>query len=582
MAPYWTQATLALVVLQGLLPLAALYAIKKVVDTVTVGAQGQDPDVMRHLIFWIAFAGGVALLVALCRSLSEIVSEAQAFIVREAMTDLVHKQSVSLDLAHYETASYRDMMYRAQQEAPFRPLAILTSLTQIAQSAVSLMGITALFLTLSIPLTLLLVCCTLPGGLLRFAFSRRMRDLQRRQTANERLSYFYHYFLTAEYSAKELKLFNLGSLFRKRYNDLRALLRGEQMRTIRKRSFADFIGQGIATIVLFVCLGNIALSALRGAITLGAMVMYYQAFQTGLSQLQILMRSVAQLFEHCLFLENFYQFLDLKPAIVAKTPVQIAPIKPVRGIRFHDVHFRYPGRDCDALQGIDLEIVPGQVIALVGANGSGKSTIAKLIPRLYDPSSGKITIDGIDLRDLDPDDWRRRISAVFQDFFQYPLSALDNIRFGDVNRPPEPQAIARAAHAAGADNLIEGLPNKYDTILGNAYSNGHELSGGEWQKVAVARAYFRDSDMVILDEPSSALDPLAEMELFQRFRELIDGKSAMLISHRFSTVQMADYIYVLDHGQILERGTHRDLLKLDGIYARFYNAQASKFQNAAA
>jgi ATP-binding cassette subfamily B protein len=241
------------------------------------------------------------------------------------------------------------------------------------------------------------------------------------------------------------------------------------------------------------------------------------------------------------------------------------------------VCFRYPGCTEYALRDINLEIKAGQVIALVGPNGSGKTTIAKLVPRLYDPTSGRITVDGIDLRHLEPADWQRRVSVVFQDFLQYPLSALDNIWLGDISRKPELAGIREAARASGVDKVVEKLPRGYDTILGNEYTGGHELSGGEWQKIAVARAFFREAALAILDEPTSALDPRAEAELFRKFRTLIEGKSAVLISHRFSTVQMADYIYVLDEGAIIEQGTHQELLRLDGTYAQLYHVQAERF-----
>ena len=577
-APFWTTLSLILVAVQGLLPLAALYLMKMVVDTVAAGVKGQgNSHSVRDLVLWVVLAGCVALLVALCRSLAAIVNEAQSHYVTQEMSDLVHRQSVMLDLSHFENPGYRDMMHRAQEEAPYRPLAILTGMTQIGQAAVSLLGIAGLLITFNVPLTLVLLLCAMPGALLRLFFSRRIRDIRRQQTQSERLSMLYHYYLIMERSAKEVKLFHLGHLFRERYRDLRTRLRAGRLAITRRREYADFLGQGFATVALFGSLGYIALATLRGAIGLGAMVMYYQAFQTGLGQLQVLLRSAADLIEHSLFLENFYQFLDLKPAIVAEAPRQPAPVRPAQGVRFHDVCFRYPGRTEYALRDINLEIKAGQVIALVGPNGSGKTTIAKLVPRLYDPTSGRITVDGIDLRHLEPEDWQRRVSVVFQDFLQYPLSALDNIWLGDISRKPELAGIREAARASGVDELVEKLPRGYDTILGNEYTGGHELSGGEWQKIAVARAFFREAALAILDEPTSALDPRAEAELFRKFRTLIEGKSAVLISHRFSTVQMADYIYVLDEGSVIEQGTHQELLRLDGTYAQLYHVQAERF-----
>lgn len=577
---FWTAAKLVLVVIQGLLPLCALYLMKKVIDTVSAGALGQDPEAMRHLVIWVALMGGVALLIALCRSLGEVVGEAQSYYVTESMTDLVHRQSVRLDLAHYQNSQFHDTIHRAQQEAPFRPLSILNSLTQISQSTVSLIGVAGLLLAFNVPLTLLLAVCAVPAAIFRLIFARRMKELDREQTKGKRLAQFYHLFLTIEQTAKELKTFDLGSSFRERYLDLKRKLRTKSAALLRQRTLVDFLSQTFATIVLFGCLGVIAASALRGEISLGDMVLYYQAFQLGMNQLQGLLRNASSLFEHSLFLEHFFQFLDLKPELVAIEPRCAAPVNSVEGIRFEDVTFHYQGREDKALDQINLAIAPGQVIALVGANGSGKSTIAKLLPRLYDPSSGKITVDGIDLRNMEPEEWRRQVSVVFQDFLKYPLSAMDNIRLGDMANNPDLYAVRAAAKGAGADDLIKGMPHGYDTFLGNAFNGGQELSGGEWQKIAVARAYVRKASLVILDEPSSALDPLAEVELFNRFRALVKGKSAVLISHRFSTVQMADYIYVLDEGCIVEQGTHQELLDTDGMYARFYFAQAEKFQDA--
>ncbi len=575
--PFWTSAKVVLVLIQGLLPLAALYLMKQIVDAVSDGIQGSDAPDTSQLFFWISLAGGVALLIIICNSLSQIVAEAQNFYVTETMSDRIHEQSALLDLAHYENSAYHDTVHRAQAEAPTRPLAILNSMTQVAQSAVSVLGVGGLLLAYNAPLTLTLIVFAVPGALVRLVFARKNRDLQKKQTPGKRLAQFYHIFLTYEMPAKELKLFNLGEVFRQRYLKIKKALRSESVRILRQRTLADVLAQGIATVALFVCLALIARAALIGAITLGAMVMYYQAFQTGLSKLNSLMQSSATLFEHSLFLEYFYQFLNLKPGIVPHEPVQKAPVPIQQGIRLENLSFSYYGRDEKAVSEVNIEIRPGQVIALVGANGSGKSTIAKLLGRLYDPSDGRITVDGIDLRNLKPADWRRNVSAVFQDYLRYPLTVKDNICLGDVERDASMEAIEEAAYASGAEPLIKRLRNGYDTMLGNAFHNGQELSGGEWQKIAVARAYFRRAQLVILDEPTSALDPLAEMELFNRFKQLVEGRSAVLISHRYSTVQMADYIYVLDQGKVIEKGTHAELLEMDAVYAQFYHAQAEKF-----
>jgi len=288
----------------------------------------------------------------------------------------------------------------------------------------------------------------------------------------------------------------------------------------------------------------------------------------------------AGLYEDNLFLSNVYQFLDLKPAVTAPAKPLSCPARPAQGVAFRDVSFAYPGTSRTVLEEVNLAIAPGQVIALVGENGSGKTTLMKLLCRLYDPGSGRVTVDGVDIRQLDPVKWRQQISVILQDYVQYQLPVWENVWLGDAGTTPDRDKIVRAAERSGADAAIRRLPQGYDTPLGRWFEQGHELSIGEWQKVALARAFLRDSHFVVLDEPTSSLDPLAEAELFRHFRQAIQGRSAVLISHRFSTVQMADYIYVLDQGRIVERGTHRELLERNGLYARLYLAQAAPYQGA--
>jgi ATP-binding cassette subfamily B protein len=347
---------------------------------------------------------------------------------------------------------------------------------------------------------------------------------------------------------------------------------------IQRRALTDVVAQVAATCAVFAALGFLTVEAVRGSVTLGSLVMYYQGFQSGMRFLQGVLQSLAGLYEDNLFLTNYHEFMDLTPRIRRSDSPRPIPEPIVRGIDFKDVSFTYPSSGKRVLQGVNLNLAPGQVIALVGANGSGKTTLVKLLCRLYDPEEGRIAVEDVDLREIDPLEWRRRLSVVFQDYVRYALSARDNIWFGNVALDPSHERVEQAARRAGANRVIESLPLGYETTLGFWFRKGQELSGGEWQKVALARAFMRDAQVVVLDEPTSSLDPLAEAEVFRHFRELVRGRSAILISHRFSTVQLADHIYVLDGGRILEHGSHRELVALGGLYSRLYRTQAQHYQ----
>ncbi len=578
-APRWTLVNAALVLAQGALPLAALYLMKRIVDAVTESIAAPHPaSAFEQVVFWILLAGGVAILAALIRSLGEYASEAQSLQVTDAVADILHAQSIAVDLAYYEDPSYYDTLHRAQREAPYRPTRIVNGLIQIAQNGISLLAIVGVLFSFNWLLALVLFPAALPGAFARLMHSRRLYGFEQAQTEKERRAWYYHNVLTDSPHAKEVRLFNLGALFQTRYRDLRQQIRAGKLALARRRVLADSLAQTLATAALFGSLAWIAQQTIQGAITLGDLVVYYLGFQIGLTFLQAALRALGGLYEDNLFLTNLYHFLDLAPKIAAPPQPRAVPQPMPRGIAFHHVGFTYPSREEETLRDIDLTLAPGEVIALVGENGSGKSTLVKLLCRLYDPTRGAITVDGIDLRELDPVQWRREISVAFQDYAHYALKAWENIWLGNVDAPPDPARIEAASRRSGADAAIRRLPHAYDTMLGHWFEQGQELSVGEWQKIALTRTFWRDARILILDEPTSSLDPLAEAELFREFRELLDGRSAILISHRFSTVQMADCIYVMEQGRIVERGTHPALLAKNGRYARLYRAQAQHYR----
>jgi len=578
-APGWTLANAVLAVVQGVLPLAAIYLMKLIIGSVTQGIGSADKGAaFRHTAILILLAALVGLLSAVARSVSTLVSEAQAQVVTDHMSDIMHAKSVAVDLEYYENSRYYDTLHRAQQEAPFRPTSIINGLVQFASSGVSLIAMAALLFSLHWIVAVIVFAAAVPGALVRLRYSNRLYRWQRDHTVEDRQSYYYHWLLTVGERAKEIRLFGLGDLLMDWYRGLRRLLRRQRLAITARRAAADFATQTAATVAVFGTFAYIARQTIRGVFGVDSMVMYYMAFQTSLSSLQTVLQALAGLYEDNLFLTYFYDFMALEPKVKDAPEPRPVPRPLSAGIVFEGVTFQYPDTERTAISDISLTIRPGEVAALVGPNGSGKTTIVKLLCRLYDPHAGRITLDGVDLREFGLVDLRRHMSVIFQDFAQYQLTARQNIWIGNIDLSPGDNAIEEAARASGADGLIRHLRHGYDTLLGKWFADGEELSTGEWQKIALARAFVRDSEILVLDEPTSALDPVAEWQIFERIRELARGRAVILISHRFSTVRTADRIHILDEGRILESGSHDELIARGGRYAEMYAVQARGFQ----
>jgi ATP-binding cassette subfamily B protein len=578
-APGWTAANFGLTVLQGMLPLLALYLLKLIVDAVTASLSAPDKALaFTRLAFLIALAGLVAIVGVFCRAVVEIIKEAQSQVVTDHVSDVIHAKSIAVDLEYYEDPKYHDTLHRAQQEAAFRPNRILDGLMQMGQSGITLVALAGLLFSFHWGVAVILFAATIPGVLMRLKYADQIFDWQLKRTQTERWAYYFHWMLTDSGHAKEIRLFGLGPLFRSWFRHVREKLRRERLKITTRRSFLEWITQASGTLAIFVTLAVIAYHTVRGAITIGDMVMYYQAFQRAQGSFQNILSSLTSLYEDNLFLSNFHEFLGLKPRVEEPTSPLAFPSPIRQGIAFDQVSFKYPTGEGLVLADVSLRIEAGKVVALVGENGSGKTTLIKLLCRLYDPTVGKITIDDIDLRQFESAQLRREVGVIMQDYVHYNLTARENIWLGNINLDPQDGKIVTAARQTGADQFITRLPRGYETILGHWFENEGELSIGQWQKVALARAFLRDAQIIILDEPTSWMDAQAEFEVFKSFRELLDGRTAILISHRFSTVRLADYIYVLGEGRIIESGTHSELLRLGGKYAHLFGIQAQSYR----
>jgi ATP-binding cassette subfamily B protein len=572
--PGWTLANLLMQIIQGILPLAALYLMKLIVDGVMLSMTAADKtESFSQVMFFIGIAAGIALLYALCQLLANMANQAMSLAVTDHVFDLMHAKSVEVDLEYYENPQYFDTLHRAQQEGPYRPTAIVNDLVRLVQNSVTLIAMAGLLITLHWIIAVILFVAVLPGIFVRIHYSNKLFQWQRQRTTTERQASYLNWILTGDIYAKEVRLFGLGDLLIERFSKLQKQLRVEKLILSQKQSMFDFMAQTSATIAVFGSFAYIAYKTVYGHITLGDMVMFFQAFQRGLNAMRDLLGGMASLYEDNLFLSNLFDFLKLRPKVKESAHPTPLPIPIQQGIVFDSVSFQYPSTTRKVLEDISLTIAPGETVALVGRNGCGKTTLAKLICRLYDPQHGSISFDGIDLKEFEIRLLRREISVLFQDFVKYYLTANENIWFGNVDQPVDEQRIQTAADQAGVDELIRQLPHGYETILGKWFDNGEELSRGEWQKIALARAFLRKSQIILLDEPASSLDPRAEYEVFQRFKDLAAGATAIFISHRLSTVKMADRIFVMEKGKIVESGSYDELMEKKGSFAYLFDMQ---------
>lgn len=573
----WTLAWAALLLVQGVLPGATVYLTKLVLDGAELAlGQGLAWTSMRPLIIPAALMGGVMLLSRSLGALRQWVQTAQAERVQDHIQSRIHAQAARVDLAFYESPGYYDTLHRAASQAGGRSLELLNNLGTVAQSGVTLLTIAVLLIPYGFWIPVALVLSTAPALYVVVRHNRRYHRWWEQATARQRRANYFKMLLTYDFAAPEIRLFDLGGHFRSAYDAVRAGLRREKIDLMRRHSLARLGAGLLGLLVTGVVMAWMVWRALVGTATLGDLGLFYQSFSRGQGLMRSLLGAMGSIYGSALFLEHLFTFLALEPTITAPDDPAPVPRTLEDGIRFDGVTFTYPGADRPALDDFDLHIPAGRVTAIVGPNGAGKSTLLKLMCRLYDPDAGRITYDGTDVRRFDPEALRHLITVMFQMPMRYQATARDNIAIGDVRRAPEDDWVEAAARGAMADRFIERLPAGYETHLGKWFDAGAELSGGQWQRVSLARAFYREAPIVALDEPTSAMDSWAENQWLQRFGALVEGRTALLITHRFTTAMHADRIYVMRESAIIEEGTHEALLEADGYYAQSWRQQVER------
>jgi ATP-binding cassette, subfamily B, bacterial len=572
-ARIWTVAWAGLLLVQGILPLAIVYLTREVVDALVHALRsGGDWTAIRPALISAGLVGGTLLLEEVLRRLGQWVRTVQSELVQDHVMGLIHSKAISLDMAFFETSECYDQLYRARVDSLTRPALLVENIGALIQNGITLAVMAAVLVTYAAWLPAVLFAGTLPAAAAVGWYALQFNQWRIRNTMNERRVRYYDWLLTQHEHVPELRLFDVGTHYKEAYQQLRRELRTERVGLARQQMLAEIAAGGIALMSGGLAVAWMAWRAVRGAGTLGDVALFYQVFNQGQRLMRTLLENAGEMYRGMFFLENLFEFLQNHPQLVEPTkPVRLAPMLG-EGIRFQAVSFRYPGSSRQALRDLDLEIPAGRVVALVGDNGAGKSTIIKLLCRFYDPEAGRITLDGEDIRELSVKELRRRVTVLFQQPLHYQATVAENIAPNQTDSEAARAEIERAAIAAGADGPILRLPEGYYTVLGKWFG-GAELSVGEWQRLALARAFFRRADIVVLDEPTSAMDSWAEADWLNRFRTLVAGRTALIITHRFTTAMKADIIHVVEAGHVIESGTHNELVALGGRYGQSWKEQ---------
>jgi ABC-type multidrug transport system fused ATPase/permease subunit len=571
-----TIAVALLTLVAGLLPGVIAYVGKLIVDGVILAAQtGLERDRWVALGY-LALEAAAVILLSACRQGLGLCQSLLRVLLGQAVNVRILEKALTLDMAHFEDSEFYDKMSRARMGASSRPLSLVGRTFSLVQDTIALLTFGGLLLSFSSWAVLILFLAAVPAFVAETRFSGEAFRLFRRKAPETREQNYLEWLLSNDISAMEIKLYHLGGMLLDRYRAIfDRLYRDDRNLTVRRSAWSYLLGL-LSTVAFYSAYIWIVLEAIAKRISLGELTMYLMVFRQGQSTLANALSNISGMYEDSLYLSNLYEFLEQpipKPAGNATR----GPL-PEDGLRFEQVTFTYPGNAQPALDRVSFQIRPGEKLAIVGENGSGKTTLIKLLTRLYVPDGGRILLDGLDLQAWDVTVLQERIGVIFQNFVRYYFTIGENIGVGDVAYLEDESRWRFAAEKGTANALIETLPEQYQTNLGRWFKDGRELSGGQWQKIALSRAFMRSrADILVLDEPTSAIDAEAEVEIFRHFQNMTMQQMTILISHRFSTVRMADQILVLSAGRVLEQGTHAELLRAGGRYAYLFSLQAAGY-----
>lgn len=579
----YTSAMIVLRIARAFIPVATFWVGKLILDSVIAAKAGQGPlsDVWRYLALELA----VVLTGEVLARASSLIESLLGDLFSNAMSVRLMEHAAKLDLAQFEDPEFYDHLERARRQTVGR-IALLSLLLSMSQDALTLLTLAGALIAYSPWLLLLLAIAVVPSFLGETHFASLGYSLLFRWTPERRQLDYLRYVGASDKTAKEVQMFGLAPWLTERYRSLSQRFYEENRNLSIRRGIVSASLSILGTIGYYGAYVVILIRAVQGDITIGTLTFLAASFGRGRDVIQGILLSASNVFEQSLYLRDLFVFLDMKPTIESPPNARPVSAKIQSGFVFEDVGFRYPGSDRWAIRNVDFMLRPGERVALVGENGAGKTTITKLMARLYDPTEGRIMLDGVDLREYDLASLRRAIGVIFQDFVRYDMRFDENIGVGEIDSVRAdlersngtPATITAAAENSLAASLLPRFAKGYQQMLGRRFEDGVDLSGGEWQKIALARAYIRDAQVLILDEPTAALDARAEYEVFLRFSELVAGRMAVLISHRFSTVRMADRIIVLRHGKVEEQGSHEELLGKHGLYEELFTMQAAGYR----